>query len=102
MEYVKKFEKRIGVDIGYTSSNIHPPDRESCVGLSGIDKTLSLDRVIALAYKINPKPNIIVKAGENGKWYLKRFPTDVIDTEIEKQKWRDVSRSIMYIIEWDI
>jgi hypothetical protein len=102
MEYIKKFEKRIGVDVGYHESNIFPPDRESCVGRNGIDKSLTLDRVIALAYKINPKPNIIIKAGPNAKWYLKRFPPDVIEREIEKQKWRDVSRCTMYIIEWDI
>jgi hypothetical protein len=48
------------------------------------------------------KPNIIIKSGLNGKWYLKRCPANDIEGEIEKQQdWRDVSRSTMYIIVWD-
>ena len=36
------------------------------------------------------------------KWYLKQCPKDEIEREIKKQQdWRDVSRSTMYIIEWD-
>jgi len=52
---------------------------------------------------MNEKPNIIIKAGPRAKWYLKHCSKDLIDTEIEKQKsWRDISRSIMWIIDWDI
>jgi len=32
---------------------------------------------------------------------LKRFPKDEIEAGIEKQKWRDSSKTIMYIIDWD-
>ncbi len=93
--------KRQGVDVGYHSANIHPADREGCVGKNGIDKTFTLEKMIELAYKMPNKPNIIIKAGPNAKWYLKRFPKDVIESEIQKQTWRDTSRCIMYIIEWD-
>ncbi len=93
--------KRQGVDVGYHSANIHPADREGCVGKNGIDKTFTLEKMIDLAYKMPNKPNIIIKAGPNAKWYLKRFPKDVIESEIQKQTWRDTSRCIMYIIEWD-
>lgn len=94
-------QKRQGVDVGYHSANIHPADREGCVGKNGIDKTFTLEKMIELAYKMENKPNIIIKAGPNAKWYLKRFPKDVIESEIQKQTWRDTSRCIMYIIEWD-
>ena len=101
MEHVKSFEKRFGVDIGYNESNMHPTNNESCVGKSGIDKNLTLTEVITLAYKMENKPNIIIKAGQNAKWYFKSFPKDIIESEITKQNWRDVSRCTMYIIEWD-
>lgn len=102
MEHVKKMEKRLGVDIGYHDSNIVPVDREGCVGKAGIDKSFTLERVIALAYKqVDKKPNIIIKAGQNAKWYLKHCPKEEIEEGIEKQKWRDCSQATMYIIEWD-
>jgi hypothetical protein len=48
------------------------------------------------------KPNIIIKAGTNAKWYIKKFDTNIIEEEILKQRnWRDISKSTMYIIEWD-
>jgi hypothetical protein len=101
MEHVKKIEQRKGVDVGYNGSNIQPIDREGCVGASGIDKSFTFEMVMELAYKLDNKPNIIIKAGPNAKWYLKRVQKDVIDNEIEKQKWRDTSRSTMFIIDWD-
>ena len=101
MEHVKIIERKQGVDIGYNSSNMHPVDREGCVGVFGIDKTFTFEMVLELAYKMPNKPNIIVKAGPNAKWYLKKFPKDTIEDEINKQAWRDTSRCTMYIIEWD-
>jgi hypothetical protein len=101
MEHVKMIEKRIGVDVGYHSSNIDPIDREGCVGKSGIDKSYTFEMVLKLAYKIENKPNIIIKAGPNTKWYLKQCPKELIGFHHEKQKWRDISRCIMYIIDWD-
>ena len=101
MEHATIIECRKGVDVGYTSSNIHPIDREGCVGSSGIDKAFTFEMVMKLAYKMENKPNIIIKAGLNAKWYFKRFDRNVIDHEIEKQNWRDTTRSTMYIIEWD-
>jgi hypothetical protein len=101
MEHIKRIEKRRGVDVGYQQSNIHPMDREGCVGVSGIDKSYTFEMVLNLAYKMENRPNIIVKAGPNAKWYLKRYPIEVIEEEISKQEWRDTSHCIMYIIEWD-
>ena len=101
MEHVKKIEQRKGVDVGYNGSNIQPIDREGCVGASGIDKSYTLDMVMKLAYKLDNKPNIIIKAGPNAKWYMKKVHVDEIDNEIEKQKWRDTSRCTMFIIDWD-
>lgn len=101
MEHIKTIERRTGVDIGYHSSNIHPINREGCVGSSGIDKSFTFEMVLELAYKMDIKPNIIIKAGKNAKWYLKHFQKDTIEDEIEKQKWRDTSRSTMYIIDWE-
>ncbi len=102
MEHIKQFQKRTGCDVGYHSSNLHPADGQGRVGKEGIDKNLSLVQVIELAYKMEEKPNILIKAGQNAKWYIKKFDPAIIEEEIKKQaSWRDVSRSTMYIIEWD-
>lgn len=101
MDYFKKLERRKGVDIGYHNFCIHPSNKEGCVGKRGIDKNFKLDKMLELAYKMEEKPNILIKSGKKGKWYIKKFNYDDIDTEIEKQKWRDTSRCIMYIIEWE-
>ena len=54
-----------------------------------------------MAYTMdNPRPNIIIKAGKNAKWYLKNCIPDKIDEKIEKNKYRDCSRFSMYIITW--
>jgi hypothetical protein len=101
MEHIKTIQRRTGVDIGYHNSNIHPIDREGCMGQRGIDKSYTFEMVLELAYKMDIKPNIIIKAGKNAKWYLKYFQKDTIEDEIEKQKWRDTSRCTMYIIDWE-
>ncbi len=103
MDHITKFEKRIGVDVYYGNEyNLHPANGEGRVGVNGIDKSFSLERVLTLAHDMPEKPNIIIKAGPNAKWYLKKCPPDEMNTEIERQKqWRDTSRCIMYIITWD-
>lgn len=101
MEHIKTIERRNGVDVGYHSSNVHPVDREGCVGTSGINKSYTFEMVLELAYKMDKKPNIIIKAGKNAKWYFKIFPKDKIEDAIEKQKWRDTRRCTMYIIDWE-
>ena len=100
MKYVNSIERRTGVDIGYHTSNIHPIDREGCIGKSGINKSFTFEMVLELAYKMDNKPNIIIKAGKNAKWYLKYVQKDKIEDGIKKQKWRDTSRCTMYIIDW--
>ena len=102
MEHIKQFQKRQGVDVGYNSSNLHPANGEGRVGVRGINKDFTLVQMIELAYKMEQKPNILIKAGPNAKWYIKKFDPSVIEKEIEKQQsWRDVSRCTMYVIEWD-
>ena len=100
MEHIKNIEIREGVDIGYHNSNIEPIDREGCIGKSGINKSFIIENVMDIAYKMANRPNIIIKAGKNAKWYFKYFSKDVIEEEINKQQWRNTSRCIMYIIEW--
>jgi hypothetical protein len=103
MEHINFMQKRTGSDLGYHKSNIHPHDREGCVGKSGLDKNLSLGEILEIAYKIHDKPNIIIKAGPRAKWYLKRCNKELIDEEIQKQRnWRDISSSTMWIIDWDM
>ena len=104
-ELVTKIEKRIGVDVGYNESPIHPPDgskdAEKRVGKRGFMKTLTLDDMIGIASRMEERPNIIVKGGKNAKWYLKRFPKDIIEKEIENQQWRNnVKNCTMWVIEW--
>jgi hypothetical protein len=99
MQYIKSIHRRNNCDIGYTNNNLEPLNNIGRVGKSGIDKNLSFEKIIEFAYEINA--NIIVKAGKNAKWYLKKFPINNIEDEIAKQKWRDTSRATIWIIEWD-
>ena len=87
------------VDVGYHSSNILPINRQGCVGKAGIDKNYSFLQVVELARGCGA--NIIIKAGKNAKWYLKRCEKEKIQESIEKQAWRDTSRYHMYEIEWE-
>ena len=70
MEHIASLEKRIGADLGYHESNLRPANDEGCVGKSGLDKSLSLERVVEIAYKMDEKPNVIIKAGPRAMWYL--------------------------------
>ena len=54
--------------------------------------------MLILAKELNA--NIIIKAGKNAKWYIKKCNKEFIKQEIEKQKWRDTSRYKMYIVEF--
>ena len=102
MEHISQFQKRIGCDVGYHNSNLHPADGVGRVGKSGMDKNLTLGQMLEIAYKMEEKPNILIKAGPNAKWYIKKFDPRVIEDEIEKQRaWRNISNVTMYIIEWD-
>jgi len=100
MENISRLERREGVDIGYHESNLESLNRVGCVGKSGIDKKYTLEQVMKLAYEI--RANIIIKAGKNAKWYLKKCLPNEIDDKIEKQKkWRDMCRYTMWVIEWE-
>lgn len=107
MEHIKTLVKLNGCDIGFSkthgSPNIHPSNGEGRVGKEGIDKNYTLTDIINLAYKMKEKPNVIVKAGPKAKWYMKKviFDPIIINNLIQKEKWRDTSRSIMWIIKWD-
>lgn len=104
MDHISLIQKRIGADLFYGSKyHLYPENGEGRIGAEGLDKNLSLTQIIEIAYGICDKPNIIIKAGPNAKWYLKRCPKDLIDEEIEKQRsWRDITRCTMWIIDWDI
>tara|TARA_A100001015_G_scaffold319684_1_gene443377 strand:- start:704 stop:1003 length:300 start_codon:yes stop_codon:yes gene_type:complete len=99
MEHITSFEKRIGVDIGFVNGD-----------LLSFDKSTSFQDVLNAAYntcllyigtKRHMRPNIIVKAGKNAKWYIKSCPINEIDTKIKAQSWRDTSRATMWIVKWD-
>tara|TARA_Y100000385_G_scaffold282858_2_gene337977 strand:+ start:694 stop:996 length:303 start_codon:yes stop_codon:yes gene_type:complete len=98
MKYPKSVKMLEGCDVGYCDE-IEPIDGVGRVGKSGIDKTFTFPQIFKLADENNA--NIIIKAGKNAKWYLKRMHPENIDSAIEKQKWRDTSRVLMWIIEWD-
>ena len=101
MEHFTKVEKRFGCDIG-RSNGLHPEDGKWRVGKEGFDKNLELTDLIEIAYTMrNPRPNIVIKAGKNAKWYLIYCEVDKIDEQIEKTKYRNCSRCTMYIITWD-
>ena len=102
MEHFERIQKNRGCDIG-RGNDIHPEDGTGRVGKSGFDKQLQLNDIIEIAYTIkNPRPNIIIKAGENAKWYLKYCDLSQVDEKIQQtKKWRDTSRATMYVIEWE-
>ncbi len=82
--------------------NLHPADGEGRVGKQGIDATYTLDMVKAIAYRMPEKPNIIIKSGENAKWYIKKCPKDEIAGEIEKMRnsvySENARRSTTYVL----
>ena len=98
MEHFTSIQRRDSTDLGFISQDLEPLNGVGRVGRSGIDKTFKLHQVIELAYEI--KANIIIKAGPNAKWYLKRCPIDKLEGEIAKQAWRNTKRSTMWVIEW--
>lgn len=100
MEHITKVEKKIGADVFYGAKyNLEPLNGVGRVGKSGIDKSFTLEQVMTLAYEI--KANIIIKAGQHAKWYLKCCKVEDISSEIENQSWRDTSKCTMWIIQWD-
>ena len=108
MEYVACICPRKGCDVYWgTKHNIHPENREGCVGKGGIDKTFTLEQMVELAYKMEEKPNILTKAGINAKWYMKKIEPRDIESEIKIVTQRkshpspeQLSNYTMYIIEW--
>jgi hypothetical protein len=82
--------------------NLHPANREGCVGKEGIDATYTLDMVKTIAYRMPEKPNIIIKSGKDAKWYIKKCPKDEIIKEIELMRnssfYKKSLRCTMYVL----
>jgi hypothetical protein len=93
---LKYFEKFEGVDIGFHDNMEHPDFPNSKRGYS---KNFTLETMISLAKDINA--NVILKAGKNAKWYLKKCNRNKINERIETQKWRDTSGVIMYVVDFE-
>ena len=86
MEHFERIQKKRGCDLG-RGIDIHPEDGTGRVGKSGFNKQLQLNDLIEIAYTIkNPRPNIIIKAGQNAKWYLKYCDLSLVDEKYNKQK----------------
>jgi len=100
MQHITRLEKRLGVDLR-GGGDLHPSDGEGRVGKSGLDKNLTLQEIFEIVYRMEVRPNIIIKAGVNAKWYIKRCAKELIDEGIAKWHWRDTSRGTMWIVEWD-
>lgn len=103
MEHIALMQKRVGEDVFYGNKfHLYPANGDGRVGAEGLNKNLSLSEIIEIAYRMEERPNIIIKAGPNAKWYLKYCQKELIAEEVEKQrKWRDISRSTMWIIDWN-
>ena len=97
IENINYFEKRKGVDVGKIgSSNLSHPDFPD--SKKGYPKIMTLNEILNLAKILDA--NIIIKAGDNAKWYIKKVPKENIEEEIEKQKWRNTKTYTMYIVEF--
>ena len=88
----------------YSGPNITPPKSWCNSSEHGaIDSTKTKEEMIEIAYKMHccqnipqsEKPNILIKVGKNGSWYLKKIDK----SDIETKKRHHTSRT-MYIIEW--
>lgn len=83
--------------------NLHPADGEGRVGKQGINAEYTLDMLKEIVYRMPEKPNIIIKAGKNSKWYIKKCPKDEIIIEIEKMRnsaySENARRSTTYVLE---
>ena len=100
MEHYRSIQRLDGVDVGYTGTGLEPLNGVGRVGVGGIDKTFTLERMLELAHEIDA--NIIIKAGLNAKWYLKKCPIDEIEGRIATQaRWRNGTfRYKMWVVEW--
>ena len=97
LSQLKYFEKRTGVDVGY-HDNIQHPNYPNTSKTIGYPKELSLEVMLKLAKDVDA--NILIKAGKNAKWYIKRYPKEEINSRIQKQHtWRDTSRCTLYVFE---
>lgn len=92
MNHFRNISRVDGRDIGYASQNIHPENGEGRVGKHGIDKTYTLDQMIQLAHSMSEKPDVLIKNGPNGKWYMKKYNSSLV---------RNADRCTMWIIKWD-
>ena len=100
-ELLTRLEKRVGMTVGYNDqSSYDAAEHEGRVGQHGFDKNLSLDHVITIASRMEVRPNVIVKAGENAKWYMFYILNEHIEAEIYKQRWRDTHNCTLWAIEW--
>ena len=101
-ELLTKMVRREGSDLGHL---IYPADgskdAEKRDGARGFLKTLTLGEMIGIASRMEERPNIIVKAGLNAKWYLKSFPKERIDEEFENNRTREgVKNCTLWVWEW--
>jgi len=82
--------------------NLHPADGEGRVGKQGINANYTLNMLKVIAYRMPEKPNIIIKAGKNAKWYIKKCPKNEIIIEIEKMRSsvysENARRSTTYVL----
>ena len=100
MEHITFLEKRIGNSLRNKETSLYPVNNKDCVCRSAF---LSIERILKIAYKMDEKPNIIIREGSGCKWHLIRSPKDLIDSSIEKQRrWIDISRSTIWIVNWDL
>lgn len=85
--------------------NLHPMNGEGRVGKQGFNKELTIEQVVAIASKMPEKPNIIIKAGVNAKWYIKKCDIANIDLEIKKNResvyGKNSHRCTLHMLEWN-
>ena len=99
--HFKYFEIKEGCDVGF-NDNIPHPDYPFTSKTVGYPKNLTLNKMLKLAKDVNA--NILIKAGKNAKWYIKRYAKEEITERIQKQNtWREgrVKRCTMYYFEWE-
>ena len=63
MEHITLMKKRVGADLGYHGTNLCPANDEGCVGKSGLDKELSLERILEIAYKMDKNLISLLRLG---------------------------------------
>jgi len=103
MEHIKSFVTYDCADLPEIGVE-HEIRPENWKELRLLHKDTQVAQVVETASRIplDRRPNVLVKPSPGSMWHLKRCPPDEIGGKIKKARSyrKNLSRSIMYVIQW--